>query len=502
MKKTNNNYRKQFPSLRKLFRSITVTVLGILAVTGIQSCKKFLDIPPPNSQLVTQSVYNNNATATSVITEMYTQMWQKSTFTVKNGQLADELRPNVSSGTNYEYYTNAMNNSGTIYGDWIDYYQFYIYPSNAAIAGLQQYTGTSLAVKQQLMGEAYFIRAYANFCLSNEYGALPLVLTTDFTVNDQLSRTPRVQVLQQVISDLNIAYGMLNSNYVDGSDTINTSDRVRPNKAVATALLARAYLYLGDYDNNSTVDYQNAVTAATSLISNPQYGLCTNLSGSNSVFLKNSSEAIWQLATPLTAGTDTQDGLYFILTAAPGTNGQGKSNVVSQQLLNAFEAGDKRKTNWIGSVTVNGTTYNFPYKYKNNTYLGTEYTMVLRLAEQYLIRAEANAELGNTGASLNDLNTIRNRAGLPNYAGATDKASLLGAIQHERQVELFTEGGNRWFDLCRAVNTNSTVNANTIMNVVTPQKGGTWSNDGHQLLYPIPLTDLLKDSHLPQNPGY
>lgn len=474
----------------------------MLALICCQSCRKFLQIPAPTNQLVTASIFSNNATATSAITELYTKMWQNSTLIAINGQLADELKPNVTTGTYHEYYTNAMNNSATIYGDWNNYNSFYIYPTNAVIEGLQRYSGASPAVKQQLLGEAYFIRAFSHFDLTNQYGSIPLVLTTDFTITDQLPRTPRVQALAQVISDLNTAEGLLNINYVDGSDTVTTFDRVRPNKCVATALLARAYLYLGDYDNNNAADYQNAVTAATNVINNSQYSLCTNLSGTNSVFLKNSSEAIWQLATPLTSSTDTQDGSYFILQAAPSNIGSNKSNVVSPQLLNAFEAGDKRKTNWIGSITINGTTYNFPYKYKNNIYLGTEYTMVLRLAEQYLIRAEANAELGNTGAAISDLNVIRNRAGLAAYTGATDKASLLAAILHERQVELFTEWGHRWFDLCRAIHTSSTVNANTVMSVVTPQKGGTWSSDGHQLLFPIPLADILKDPNLTQNPGY
>lgn len=464
-----------------------------------------MDVPAPTSQLVTPIVFSNNATATSAITEIYTNMYKKSDpflMEIEAAQLSDELIPNVTSGTYYQYYTNAMNNSATAYGEWGDYFQYYIYPSNVVIAGLQQYKGTSQAVKQQLLGEAYFIRAFWHFNLINKYGDVPLELTTDFTVNEKLIRTPRVQALQQVVIDLNTAQAMLNSNYIDGSDTIVTTERVRPNKAVAQALLARTYLYLGDYDNNNSADYQAAVAAATTVINDSRYSLCTNLSGVNSVFQKNSSEAIWQLATPLPGTADTNDGAYFILPAAPSTGGQVKSNVISQQLMNAFEAGDKRKTNWIGSVTINGTTYNFPYKYKNNTYLGTEYTMVLRLAEQYLIRAEANAELGNTSAALADLNIIRNRAGLPTYTGTTDKASLLGAIQHERQVELFTEWGHRWFDLCRAVHTSSTVNANTVMSVVTPQKGGTWSSDGHQLLFPIPLNDILTNANLTQNPGY
>ncbi len=90
--------------------------------------------------------------------------------------------------------------------------------------------------------------------------------------------------------------------------------------------------------------------------------------------------------------------------------------------------------------------FDFPYKYK--VYINpspvTEYRMVLRLAEQYLIRAEARAQLGNitgpNGATA-DLNMIRERAGLPDYSGSEDQDAVLNAILQERRVELFSEWG-------------------------------------------------------------
>jgi hypothetical protein len=120
--------------------------------------------------------------------------------------------------------------------------------------------------------------------------------------------------------------------------------------------------------------------------------------------------------------------------------------------------------------------------------------MVFRLAEQYLIRAEARAQQGNVSGSQSDLNAIRTRAGLPNTT-ANDKASLLTAIQHERQVEMFTEWGHRWFDLKRT----GTIDA--VMSVIAPAKGGGAWNSNKALL-PLPLGDLQADQNLTQNPGY
>jgi len=267
-------------------------------------------------------------------------------------------------------------------------------------------------------------------------------------------------------------------------------------------LLARAYLYLGDYSGNSSY-YQRADSAASAVIANNAY----RLSPLNGVFLANSTEAIWQLQTPSNQSYDTPDGFNFILLGAPSTSGLNNSCTVSIQLISAFEPNDQRKTSWIDSVTEGTNTYYFPYKYKNYTYVGTEYDMVLRLGEQYLIRAEARVREGNnTGGALSDLNMIRNRAGLPNYNGTQDEVSLLTAIQHERQVEMFTEWGSRWFDLERAIASKEVVNANTVLGSpgnVCQYKGGTWNiTTYYQLLWPIPRTDISADPNLTQNPGY
>jgi len=492
-------------NFKNIFNSRRVNSFGVafyfFALT-LASCKKFVVVPPPSSQLVTASVFANNATANAAITDIYTQMFENSesfTIALDNGLLSDDLTGyETGTATNALFYRNALVAGTTYFGRWQTAYN-YIYQANAVISGLQQYTGTSPAVKQQLTGEAYFIRAFWHFYLTNTYGAVPVALTTNYTVTGKLPNTPRIQVLQKVIADLKVAQGLLNSNYVDGSDTVVTTERVRPNRAVATALLARAYLYLGDYDNHNQSDYTKADSAATAVIGNSTYSLCTNLIGANSVFLANSNEAIWQLYTPLPTSDNTKDGDQFILVGAPSTCS------ISPQLLAAFEPGDQRKINWISSISEGTSTYYFPFKYKisqstspnGDASTVTEYTMVMRMAEQYLIRAEARVKESapNLLGAIADLNMIRNRAGLPNTTAAS-QADLLTAILHERQVEMFTEWGARWFDL------NRTGTTTAVMSVVTPQKGGTWNPDGHQELYPIALTELERDPNLKQNAGY
>jgi hypothetical protein len=214
------------------------------------------------------------------------------------------------------------------------------------------------------------------------------------------------------------------------------------------------------------------------------------------VFLKNSKEAIWQIQPVLTSPSNTQDARFFVLSAV----GPNFVNPVylSDNIVNSFESNDKRKTQWVGSVTPTppgSTTFYFPNKYKDIGISSTvtEYLMMLRLSEQYLVRAEARAQQNNISGSQNDLNLVRKRAGLPNTTAA-DKTSLLTAILQERKVELFTEWGHRWLDLKR------TGTIDGIMAAVATQKGSTWNSNWQ--LYPIPAGDMDRDPNLKQNPGY
>jgi len=163
--------------------------------------------------------------------------------------------------------------------------------------------------------------------------------------------------------------------------------------------------------------------------------------------LKNSSEAIWQLM-PVVTGYNTFEGSWFVLlsTSAP-------TNVTaSDSLLNAFKAGDNRRTSWIGNVTVSGTTYYFPNKYKVRTGATvSEYYTMFRLAEQYLIRAEALAQQNSISQAVGDLNVIRQRAGLVDLSTSITQAECFTAIEQERRIELLCEWGHRWFDLSEPI---------------------------------------------------
>lgn len=476
---------------------ILFTLLFSICTTG---CKKMVEVSAPDTSVTDDNVFNTDATAAAVLTGLYTQISGTEflflgfpSISRFAGLSADELT--LWSGARNDF--DLLNTKQTFYHDnalsavpnaeygheFFSRAYSHIVTCNAVVEGAGNSTALSPNVKQQILGEAKFMRAFFYFYLASLYGDAPLSLTTDYEANRLLARAPKEQVYQQCITDLKEAQELLSPDYLTAGLTGTTMERVRPTKWAAAALLARVYLYTGAW--------AMAEAMATVVIDN---STLYSLPALDEAFLMNSSEAIWQLQ-PVNPGWNTEDARLFII---PPT-GPNRDNTVylSDELLYSFEAGDNRRNSWIGSVTVNGATYYYPFKYKANTEFDpvTEYLMVLRLGEQYLIRAEARARQGNLQMAVADLNMIRERAGLPASTTPGTQPVLLATILHERQVELFTEWGHRWMDLKRT----NTVDA--VMSVVTPRKAGNAWNP-IQKLYPIPLDDIRRNPNLVQNPGY
>jgi hypothetical protein len=422
---------------------------------------------------------------------------------------ADELQSYSTDAQTVQLYSNSISlSSNTTDYLWTRAYPL-IYIANAAIQGVQQSKSLSTPVANQVLGEAEFMRAFFYFNLVNEFGAVPLVTTSNYVTNESISRSSVDTIYAQIISDLRDAQSRLTDNYLDGTNAV-TTNRIRPNKDAATALLARAYLYTGNW--------AGADSAATVVINNTtQY----SLDSLNSVFLAGSTEAIFQLQPAGIGGLNTPEGYWYILSADPAifsTATGGKMATISTSLLNAFEPGDNRQADWVGSYTDNNTpatTYYFPYKYKIGSFGNssvTEYSMVLRLGEQYLIRAEAEIEQGQTAAGIADLNVLRSRARgaatpaipnpLPPLSSGLSQSDAMAALIRERRIELFSESGHRWYDLKRLpgiINPSGKL-VDEVMPAATAAKGGTWNDQWE--LYPVPLTEMETNSKLTQNPGY
>ncbi|MCW3117505.1 MAG: RagB/SusD protein [Chitinophagaceae bacterium] len=453
------------------------------------ACKKLVTIDPPLTQTTTPTVFANDNTAIAAQIAVYQQMnSDPANLKLYTALSADELNSTLTSTTQRNAYINnliaATDGGGLLL--WTAAYK-YFYQENAIIENTQASTGISAKAKPIILGEAKFMRAWWYFYLVNLYGDVPLVTTSDYTVNSTFSRTPKDQVYAQIVKDLTEAKTQLSDQYVDASDIIVTADRIRPTTWAVDALLARVYLYLGNGH------YADAETQASLVIANTaKFSLPAD---PNNVFKANSTEAIWQLLPTSTVGA-TQEGYFWVLTTKPSTSSYG---TISNALFNAFETGDKRKVAWVGSITVSGTTYYFPNKYKYKTSPGStlEYSMMLRLAEQYLIRAEARAQQNKLTGAISDLNVIRQRAGLSVLPGNLSQVQVLAAVAQERRVELFTEA-DRWLDLKRTGAIDAVMGSPG--NATQAKGGANWQP--YQAFYPIPILDISKDPNLTQTPGY
>lgn len=479
---------------------------GILVIVIFgSSCKKMLQVPPQPTTINAANVFAVDGTAIAAVNALFTDGNFRRLF-LFDGLLADELTLYELNSSLYSpYYRNSLlADPGP--PDWENLYRR-IFSANASIQGLTATATLTPGVKQQLLGEAKFMRAFFYFYLVNQYGDVPLTLTTDPEVNRLLPRAPVKQVYDQVVNDLTDAQDLLSKTFLAGDVQLISTERVRPTYWAAAALLARVYLYKGEFQH--AIDQSNQVIGNSSLFS---------LTSLNNTFLKNSKETIWAYqSTPVTSMPyNTYEGFAFILPSSGPKTGGEKSFYLSDSIYKSFEAGDDRKVNWVSTVSVGGIVYPFAYKYKadgSQTNV-TEYQVVLRLAEQYLIRAEAEARLGNIPAAVSDLNTIRTRARaaatpsvpnpLPDLSSSISLQQLYIAIEQERKVELFTEWGHRWLDLKRTPGFSdpSKTRADEVMPSVCAAKGGIWNSNWK--LLPIPREQLQRDPNMThaQNPGY
>jgi hypothetical protein len=468
--------------------------LFIMLMLAQAGCKKIAEPDPPVSLIIGAQAYATNTSAIAIVNSMYSYMSQQNNFAqgtnsvgLLTGLTGDELQP-APIAKYLMFYTNTV--QPALFSPNYFWYDSYtnIYTCNAALQEMPGASGMTEPVKKQLIGEVRFLRAFFYFYLVNLFGDVPLSTITDYRINNRLTRTPASQIYGLILQDLTESQADLSADFVNGFLT-KVPERIRPTKWAAAALLARVHLYL-----------QNWVAAeaqASLVLKNMELMLEPDL---NRVFLSSSKEAILQLETQ--ANRNTLDGFTYILRPT-GPDAFVRPVSLRPEFRSRFEPGDNRLIQWIGQVTVpasgtfRDTTFYFPYKYKIGynpppTTTG-EYLMVLRLAEQYLIRAEARAQQGNLSGAKEDLNAIRTRAALPETSAATQQ-ELLEAIAHERQVELFTEWGHRWLDLKR------TGAMDSVMTRVAVEKGTEWQP--YYKLFPIPQYEIEQNPNLTQNSGY
>lgn len=453
--------------------SIFSIILSIAVFTlTLCSCKKLIENNPSGSQLLDKEVFNDSTAIKSTLVGLYTSLNYGNRYSVLLSTLpafsADEM---TFVGNTYDHFIgNVINvNDADVNNFWAAPYGI-IYQANAIIEGTSSGSNLSPSFQARTIAEARFVRAFCYFYLINIFGDVPLVLTTDVEQNKLSTRTPVPAIYGQIIEDLLDAQANLPADYA-----VSGSARVRANKWAATALLARTYLYQGNW--------AGAEAQATAVIEN------TSLFGLEQlarVFTPTSKEAILQFYNESNGYTS------YASAVLPSPVTPVPKYVFTDQLKKAFlaEDDDARRTIWLATINYSNILYTYPTKYRSLTPgANAEYFTVLRLAEQYLIRAEARAQQNKVAGAREDLFAVRNRAGL-GETSANDKDALLLAVERERQVELNSEMGHRWFDLKR------TGRADAVLGAVK----ASWTPEAAR--YPVPADQRSRNGNLTQNPGY
>lgn len=447
------------------------SIFSFFLLLGITSCDNALDVDLPSNQLSSESVYASEPTAEAAVNGIYQSMvadfFYNRVHTVL-GETADELVPRTGIANIYSS-NEIPETDGTINANWGELYKT-IYNANNVIEGLTKSTSINAVKSKQWIAEAKFLRAYSYFYLTNLWGNVPLVLTTDVDVSALLPQSSQETVYAQILLDLTDASKDLPTDYKNYDQ-----ERIRATKWAAEALLARVNLYLERWNEASS--HASAVINETGT-----FGLITGLTDTNSPFIADNKESILQI--PYFNVDYTYEGSSVFTTG--GTLLLRKGNAL-------FETGDARKTNW--TIDINDRLGVFlgiaPRKYQND--FGdspSERSTLLRLAELYLIRAEARVKSNDITGAQQDINAIRNRALLDNTT-VTNPNQLLDLIALERQREFFAENGHRWLDLKRTGKLDET------LSVLSDKIWKTTDN-----LYPIPEPAIRSNPFLNQNSGY
>jgi hypothetical protein len=315
--------------------------------------------------------------------------------------------------------------------------------------------------KDKILGEAYFIRALGYFDLGRGWGGVQLQLTPTADVNGLrgVKRSPLDQTYDQVLADLKQAEILLPE---------DATTRNRAQKSTARALRARLHLY--------REQWSDAELYATQVIANTKYQLVkpyktfftAPFQSAESVFelaySNNDRNSYWNLWYPSSAGGQ------YTLKPSP-------SFIAN---VNNPAIGGTRNT------LITGTGNNVYGVLYNTAGINTDPSYIIRIAELYLIRAEARAQLNKLPAAIQDLEIIRKRADVP-VSTASGQSSILKAIEDENGIEFAFEA-HRWFDLVR------TKRADDVLGITNPNF---W-------LFPLPFSDVLSDPDLDgkNNPGY
>jgi starch-binding outer membrane protein, SusD/RagB family len=449
------------------------TLLVIASGLAASACNGVLDAPPTINVPAATAIIDATG-ARAALAGAYSGLQSANLYGEVLGDWADLLSDNLRHTGTFDTYAQADKHqlradNGQVQSTWDDSYND-INRANQILAKVPALTDLSDEEKNEILGEAYFLRALNYHNLVKLWGGVPIRLepvTTPAEANT-IARSSVAEVYTQILADLSQAEQLI---------TAGPEQTRQASLGAAYALEARVKLYQQDWAG---------AEAAAATVESMGYELANNFKDLFDASGSDTPEDIFRITfTP----TDAQTLSFFYLPKALGGRWEVAPTTGPAGIIAAFDpasGGDISQYNptderGIWSISLAGSR-TWASKFRNPS--GDEDIHVIRLGEVILIRAEALAHLNRLPEAVDEYNRLRVRAGLaPDPTTGLTQQGVLAAIARERRLELAFEG-DRWPDMVRT------------------GQAAAQGVPATQLLLPIPQSELDVDTHLTQNPGY
>ena len=481
-----------------------ILIISLTALIVFGCDESIIEIKDP--QAVTADIALQKVSGVDALMRSAYRRMHEFNYYGQNQLLAPEaLADNLVIANNTGRYTNHVTNTVNTHMNRYDRYPtvndcnlVLKYADAAKANSTTEDPAVTTQLKNRLKGEALFLRSLVFHDMVKVYGYEPgkevngwtegIILRTTPTEGtsnaDFRARSSVSEVYTQIIADLTEAITLLPNEADFGGSVFPASEKIyRVSKAAAQALLARVYLYKGDYANANTQAVAALAGTAKTVVSSANYANSWNVSNHpESIFELNIASADWSSVDGV------NNSMASLTNSLPNGLSAGSAQFAvcgSAELKAAFEVGDIRSTLWVNN---SGRWECKKWRGESGDY--RENIPVIRVSEVILIAAEARANNSDDAGAQTILNTLRTNRGLA--ATTNTGQALKDLILNERRVELCFEG-HRWFDLKRlglAIPKPASLGVNPVQYT------------DFRILAPLPSDQVKLNSKLKQNPNY
>lgn len=477
-------------------KKFNLLIPGLCCLLGLASCKKQLD-EQAHSFLTPDNFYKTAADATSAINGVFSvlqdQKYYQRTVYIISEVSGDFFYPSPNSGDRGDIYAGTYSaTNGEIANWWNNSYKM-IKNANDVIAYVPGIAMDSVQ-RNNIVGNAYFLRGMAYFDLVRTYGDVPLLLVAG-DQNLYPARTASDKVYAQIVNDLKLA-----EQYCYHTDKVNsTNNQGMISSEAASGMLARVYLQRASTTFAQATDNQDALTECNKVITyaNGNAGSLTLLKNYADIFdvtKKNSAEILFSVQFGLAPNAvNLTNRMFDPVTASYGGygsfialntfyNSYAEADTIRRRVnVSTVDAGNRYISKWRDPGVKPGAS-------------GRNNWIVLRYADVLLMQSEALNNINPSDATKFDgINKVRTRAGLTNsllsFSTTATSDDFINALVNERAWELCVEGQRRW-DLIRLKKYKA----------VKAAQG--YTIDDNHLLMPIPQSDIDVNPSLVQNKGW